>query len=108
VRVPVPTTSLVDLTVELARPTSVEELNAAVRERADTGPLAGILEYSEEPLVSSDIIGYSYSSVFDAGLTTVVDGTQAKIVAWYDNEWGYSSRLVDLAQKVLVPVPEAA
>jgi glyceraldehyde 3-phosphate dehydrogenase (phosphorylating) len=105
VRVPVPTASLVDLTVELQRPTSVEELNAAVRERADTGPLAGILEYSEEPLVSTDIIGSAYSSVFDAGLTTVVDGTQAKIVAWYDNEWGYSSRLVDLAQKVLVPVP---
>jgi glyceraldehyde 3-phosphate dehydrogenase len=107
VRVPVPTASLVDLTVELERATSVEELNATVRERADTGPLAGILEYSEDPLVSTDIIGSAYSSVFDAGLTTVVDGTQAKVLAWYDNEWGYSSRLVDLAQKVLVPVPEA-
>jgi glyceraldehyde 3-phosphate dehydrogenase len=108
VRVPVPTGSLVDLTVELDRATSVEELNAAVRERADTGPLASILEYSEDPLVSADVIGASHSSIFDAGLTTVVDGTQAKIIAWYDNEWGYSSRLVDLAQKVLVPVPEAA
>jgi glyceraldehyde 3-phosphate dehydrogenase len=107
VRVPVPTASLVDLTVELDRATSVEELNAAVRGRADSGPLAGILEYSEEPLVSTDIIGSSYSSVFDAGLTTVVDGTQAKVLAWYDNEWGYSSRLVDLAQRVLVPVAEA-
>jgi glyceraldehyde 3-phosphate dehydrogenase len=106
VRVPVPTASLVDLTVELERPTSVEELNAAVRERADTGPLAGILEYSEDPLVSTDIIGSAYSSVFDSGLTTVVDGTQAKIIAWYDNEWGYSSRLVDLAQKVYAGVPE--
>jgi glyceraldehyde 3-phosphate dehydrogenase len=106
VRVPVPTASLVDLTVELERPTSVEELNAAVRERADTGPLAGILEYSEDPLVSTDIIGSAYSSVFDSGLTTVVDGTQVKIIAWYDNEWGYSSRLVDLAQKVYAGVPE--
>ena len=106
VRVPVPTASLVDLTVELERPTSVEELNAAVRERADTGGLTGILEYSEDPLVSTDIIGSAYSSVFDAGLTIVVDGTQAKVIAWYDNEWGYSSRLVDLAQKVYVGVPE--
>jgi glyceraldehyde 3-phosphate dehydrogenase len=106
VRVPVPTASLVDLRVELERPTSVEELNGAIRDRANTGPLAGILEYSEEPLVSSDIIGAAHSSIFDAGLTTVVDGTQAKVVAWYDNEWGYSSRLVDLAQKVLVPVPQ--
>jgi glyceraldehyde 3-phosphate dehydrogenase (phosphorylating) len=106
VRVPVPTASLVDLTVELERPTTVEELNAAVRERADTGPLAGILEYSEDPLVSTDIIGSSYSSVFDSGLTTVVNGTQAKVIAWYDNEWGYSSRLVDLAQRVYAGVPE--
>jgi glyceraldehyde 3-phosphate dehydrogenase len=107
VRVPVPTASLVDLTVELDRATSVEELNAAVRERADTGPLVGILEYSEEPLVSTDIIGASPSSIFDAGLTLVVDGTQAKVVAWYDNEWGSSSRLVDLAQRVLLSVPQA-
>jgi glyceraldehyde 3-phosphate dehydrogenase len=104
VRVPVPTGSLVDLALEVERPTSVEELNALVRGRADAGELAGILAYSEEPLVSSDIVKSPYSSIFDAGLTAVVDGTQVKVVAWYDNEWGYSNRLVELAQRVLVPV----
>ena len=73
-------------------------------ERADTGELEGILAYSEEPLVSSDIVKSPYSAIFDAGLTSVVDGTQVKVVAWYDNEWGYSNRLVELAQRVLVPV----
>jgi glyceraldehyde 3-phosphate dehydrogenase len=107
VRVPTPTVSLVDLTVEVANATSVEEVNAAVRERADIGPLAGILSYREDPLVSTDLVGSAYSSIFDAGLTTVVDGTQVKVVSWYDNEWGYSSRLVELAQRVLVPVPAA-
>jgi len=105
VRVPVPTGSLVDLTVEVERPTSIEEVNAIFSERADAGALEGILSYSEEPLVSSDIIKSPYSSIFDAGLTAVIDGTQLKVVAWYDNEWGYSNRLVDLAQRVLVPVP---
>jgi glyceraldehyde 3-phosphate dehydrogenase len=103
-RVPVATGSLVDLTVEVERPTTAEEVNAAFAARADHGDLEGILGYSEEPLVSSDVIGSSYSSVFDAGLTSVVDGTQVKVVAWYDNEWGYSTRLVELAQRVLVPV----
>ena len=105
VRVPVPTGSLVDLTVEVERPTTVEEVNGLFASRADTGELAGILRYSEEPLVSSDIIKSPYSSIFDAPLTTVVDGTQLKVVAWYDNEWGYSNRLVELAQRVLAPVP---
>jgi glyceraldehyde 3-phosphate dehydrogenase len=105
VRVPVPTGSLVDLTVEAARPTDVEEVNGLFRARADVGPLAGILRYSEDPLVSSDIVKSPYSSIFDAPLTTVVDGTQVKVVAWYDNEWGYSNRLVELATRVLVPVP---
>jgi glyceraldehyde 3-phosphate dehydrogenase len=104
VRVPVPTGSLVDLTVEAEHPTTVEEINEIFRERADVGPLEGILRYSEEPLVSSDIIKSRYSSIFDAPLTTVVDGTQVKVVAWYDNEWGYSNRLVELASRVLVPV----
>ncbi len=108
VRVPVPTGSLVDLAVEVERPTTVEEVNAAFAERADTGDLEGILAYSEEPLVSSDIVGSPYSSVFDAGLTSVVDGTQVKAVAWYDNEWGYATRLVDLAERVLAPVPAGA
>ena len=65
--------------------------------------LEGILRYSEEPIVSSDIVRSTYSSIFDAPLTTVVDSTQVKVVAWYDNEWGYSNRLVELAQRVLVP-----
>jgi glyceraldehyde 3-phosphate dehydrogenase len=104
VRVPVPTGSLVDLTIEVARPTTVEEVNGIVASRADRGELAGILRYSEEPLVSSDIVKSPYSSIFDAGLTTVIDGTQVKVIAWYDNEWGYSNRLVDLVQRVVVPV----
>ena len=105
VRVPVPTGSLVDLTVELERATSADAVNALVLTRADRGELGGILRYSEEPLVSSDIVRSPYSSIFDAPLTTVVDGTQLKVVAWYDNEWGYSNRLVELAQRVLAPVP---
>jgi glyceraldehyde 3-phosphate dehydrogenase len=103
VRVPVPTGSLVDLTVETARATTVEEVNELFRSRADTGPLEGILRYSEDPLVSSDIVKSPYSSILDAPLTTVVDGTQVKVVAWYDNEWGYSNRLVELATRVLEP-----
>ena len=108
VRVPVPTGSLVDLTVEVERPTSVAEVNELFASRADAGALEGILAYSEEPLVSSDIVKSPYSSIFDAGLTAVVDETQVKVVAWYDNEWGYSNRLVDLAQRVLVPVAVAS
>ena len=103
VRVPVPTGSLVDLTIEAERPTAAEEVNALFAERSDVGALEGILRYSEEPLVSSDIVRSSYSSIFDAPLTTVVDGTQVKVVAWYDNAWGYSNGLVELAQRVLVP-----
>ena len=105
VRVPTPTVSMVDLTIEAEHATTVEDVNAAVRDRADRGSLARILAYSEDALVSTDLVGSPYSSIFDAGLTTVVDGTQVKVVAWYDNEWGYSSRLVELAQRVLVPVP---
>jgi glyceraldehyde 3-phosphate dehydrogenase len=108
VRVPVPTGSLVDLTVEVERRTSVDEVNALFAARADRGELAGILQYSEEPLVSSDIVKSPYSSIFDAPLTTVVDETQVKVVAWYDNEWGYSNRLVELAQLVTVGVPAHA
>jgi glyceraldehyde 3-phosphate dehydrogenase len=104
VRVPVPTGSLVDLTVEVERTTSTDEVNQLVAEHADSGQLEGILAYSEEPLVSSDIIKSPYSSIFDAGLTSVIGGTQVKVVAWYDNEWGYSNRLGELAQRVLVPV----
>jgi glyceraldehyde 3-phosphate dehydrogenase len=98
VRVPIPTGSIVDLTVEAARETSVDEVNALFRERASE-----ILAYSEAPIVSSDIVKSSYSAVFDAPLTAVIDGTQVKVIAWYDNEWGYSTRLVELAQQILVP-----
>src|SRR6476620_10330523 len=100
VRVPVPTGSLVDLTIEAQEAASAEELNAIFRDRSATGALEGILEYSEEPLVSSDIVGSPYSAVFDAPLTSVVDSTQVKAVAWYDNEWGYANRLIELASKV--------
>jgi glyceraldehyde 3-phosphate dehydrogenase len=103
-RVPVPTGSLVDLTVEAMRPTTVAEVNAAFLESAGGG-LVDILAYLDEPFVSSDVIGSPYSALFDSGLTSVVDGTQVKVVAWYDNEWGYATRLVELAQRVLVPVP---
>ncbi len=108
VRVPIPTGSLVDLTIEAERETSVAEVNELFRTRADVGRLAGILRYSEEPLVSSDIVKSPYSAIFDAPLTTVVDGTQVKVVAWYDNEWGYSNRLVELAQRVVVPAAVSA
>jgi glyceraldehyde 3-phosphate dehydrogenase (phosphorylating) len=104
VRVPMPTGSLVDLTIETDRETSKEEINAAFERLADRGAMEGVLAYTEDPIVSSDIVKSPYSSTFDASLTAVIDGTQVKVVAWYDNEWGYSSRLVDLAQRVLVPV----
>ena len=108
VRVPTPTGSLVDLTVETDRLTSRDEINNAFEDAADRDALEGILAYTEDPIVSSDIVGSSYSSIFDAGLTSVIDGTQVKVVAWYDNEWGYSTRLVELAQKVMVPVAQEA
>jgi glyceraldehyde 3-phosphate dehydrogenase (phosphorylating) len=108
VRAPIPTGSMVDLTVETARSTSVAEVNALFAGRADSGELESILAYSEEPLVSSDVIKSAYSSIFDAPLTSVVDGTQLKVVAWYDNEWGYANRLVDVAQRVLVEQPAVA
>jgi len=101
VRAPLPTGSVVDLTVETERATSAEEVNAAFEERADTGSLEGILAYTDEPIVSSDIIKSSYSAVFDSELTAVIDDTMIKVVAWYDNEWGYSNRLVDLVQQLL-------
>jgi glyceraldehyde 3-phosphate dehydrogenase len=100
IRAPVPTGSIVDLTFEAERETSVEEVNGALKAAAD-GPLAGILEYTEDPIVSTDIISNPHSSIADAGLTAVLDGTLVKVVAWYDNEWGYSNRVVDVVQKVL-------
>src|SRR5215204_4945990 len=107
VRVPIPTGSLVDLTIEAERATTVEEINGAFAASAASSPLAGILVYSEEPLVSADIVGSPASAIFDAPLTTVIDDTQVKVVGWYDNEWGYAHRLVELAERVLVPAPVA-
>jgi glyceraldehyde 3-phosphate dehydrogenase len=101
VRAPVPTGSVVDLTFEAERETSVEEVNEAFRSKSDTGDLAGILRYTEDPLVSTDIVGDPFSSIVDGGLTAVIDGTMVKVVSWYDNEWGYSNRIVDLVQKLL-------
>jgi glyceraldehyde 3-phosphate dehydrogenase len=102
IRAPVPTGSVVDLTAEVSRETSVDEINDAFRSQADTGALTGILRYTEDPIVSSDIVKSPYSSIFDSELTTVLDGTLVKVIAWYDNEWGYSNRCVELAQRVLV------
>jgi glyceraldehyde 3-phosphate dehydrogenase len=101
IRAPVPTGSVVDLTVECARETSVEEVNAALKAAAESGPLAGIMSYTEDPIVSTDIVASPFSSIVDSLLTSVIDGTMLKVVAWYDNEWGYSNRLVDLVQRVL-------
>src|SRR6195952_5066336 len=101
VRAPIPTGSLVDLTFEADRATSVEEVNELFASKADTGDLAGILQYTTDPIVSSDIVTNPFSSIVDGGLTAVMEGTLVKVVSWYDNEWGYSNRLVDLAQKVL-------
>src|ERR671922_1596271 len=103
IRAPVITGSVVDLTFEAERETSAEELNDAFRSAAD-GALQGILRYTEDPLVSSDIVADPHSSILDGELTQVIDGTLVKLVAWYDNEWGYSNRCVDVLQKVL-PVP---
>ena len=102
VRAPVPTGSVVDLTAQVARETSVEEINEAFKGAADTGALTGILHYTDDPIVSSDIVKSPFSSIFDSLLTSVLEGTMVKLVAWYDNEWGYSNRCVELAQKVLV------
>jgi glyceraldehyde 3-phosphate dehydrogenase len=100
-RVPVVTVSVVDLTAELSRDVTVEEINAAYKAAASSdGWLGRVLDYTEEPLVSTDFIGYPYSSTIDGLSTDVMDGNMAKVIAWYDNEWGYSSRLADLASYV--------
>jgi glyceraldehyde 3-phosphate dehydrogenase len=101
VRAPVPTGSVVDLTVETARATDAEEINAAMKAASESGPLAGLLAYTEDPIVSTDIVRSPYSATLDSLLTSVIDGTMAKVVAWYDNEWGYSNRVVDLVTRVL-------
>jgi glyceraldehyde 3-phosphate dehydrogenase len=100
VRAPVPTGSLVDLVVNVSKETSVEEVNSAFEAAADSGDFEGILAYSDDPIVSSDIVESPYSAIFDSPLT-MVTGKLVKVLAWYDNEWGYSNRVVDLTQKVL-------
>jgi glyceraldehyde 3-phosphate dehydrogenase len=107
VRAPVPTGSVVDLVFDAARKTTADDVNAAVRESA-AGPLAGILDYTEDPIVSTDIIKNPHSSIFDAEQTMVTDGRLVKVFAWYDNEWGYSNRCVEVAAKVLEPALAAA
>ena len=98
-RVPVPTGSATDLTVNLAREASVEEINAVFAKAAAEGQLAPYLQYSTDPLVSSDIVSNPHSAIFDSEFTTVI-GNTVKVLAWYDNEWGYTARLVDLTQLV--------
>jgi glyceraldehyde 3-phosphate dehydrogenase len=100
IRAPVATGSVVDLTFEAERETSVDEVNGALKAAAD-GPLQGIMKYTEDPIVSTDIVQDPHSSIVDGLLTSVIDGTLVKVVSWYDNEWGYSNRLVDVVQKVL-------
>ena len=97
-RVPVADGSIVDLVAELKKNTTVEEINAAMKKAAD-GPMKGVLEYCEDPIVSSDVIDNPHSSIFDSLATTVMDGNFVKILSWYDNEWGYSCRTIDLVKK---------
>ncbi len=105
-RVPTPTVSVVDFTAQLARPTTAEEINAAFREAA-AGPLKGILGVSDEPLVSTDFRGDARSSIIDSASTMVIGGTMVKVIAWYDNEWGYSCRVADLIRYVAERIPAA-
>jgi glyceraldehyde 3-phosphate dehydrogenase len=99
VRVPTPNGSLVDLVFTAGRDTTVEEINGALKAAAD-GPLAGVLQFRTDPVVSSDIVGNSHSSIIDADITSVIGGRQVKVLSWYDNEWGFSNRMLDLARYV--------
>jgi glyceraldehyde 3-phosphate dehydrogenase len=104
-RAPVPDGSVVDLVVNVSKDTSVDEVNELFRAAAQSGPLEGLLAYSDEALVSQDIVGSAYSCTFDSGLT-MVNGRMVKVFGWYDNEWGYSSRLVDLVSKMGASLPK--
>jgi glyceraldehyde 3-phosphate dehydrogenase len=103
IRVPTPNVSVVDLVAELAKDAKVEEVNAALK-RAANGPMKGVLQYSEEPLVSCDLNGNEHSCIVDATLTMVLEGRTAKVIAWYDNEWGYSSRLRDMILYIITRI----
>ncbi len=105
-RAPVPTGSIVDLVVQVAKETSKDDVNELFRSKADTGDLKGILLYTDEPLVSTDIVHSPYSAIFDSDLT-MVNGNLVKVFGWYDNEWGYSCRLVDLVTKIGATMPAA-
>jgi glyceraldehyde 3-phosphate dehydrogenase len=106
-RVPVPTGSIVDFTANLKKAATVEEINAAFKKAAASGPLKGVLRYTEDPIVSSDIVGDPHSSIFDAGLTMSL-GKMVKVLSWYDNEWGYSNRLVQMTLFAGSKVPKKA
>jgi glyceraldehyde 3-phosphate dehydrogenase len=108
VRAPVPTCSVVDLVCEMERETSVEEVNELFSSQCDKGRYEGIIQYTSDPIVSSDVNKSPYSSVFDSQLTMITDKTLLKVVAWYDNEWGYSCRLTELAEKVCASQPALA
>jgi glyceraldehyde 3-phosphate dehydrogenase len=105
-RAPVPTGSIVDLVVQVSQETTKDEVNELFRSKADTGDLEGILQYTDEPIVSTDIVHSSYSSIFDSDLT-MVNGNLVKVFGWYDNEWGYSCRLTDLVVKIGQTLPAA-
>jgi glyceraldehyde 3-phosphate dehydrogenase len=105
-RAPVPTGSVVDLVVQVGGEPTVEEVNELFRSLADKGDFEGILQYTDEPIVSTDIVHSSYSSIFDSGLT-MANGNLVKVFSWYDNEWGYSCRLVDLVEKIGATLPAA-
>jgi glyceraldehyde 3-phosphate dehydrogenase (phosphorylating) len=108
VRAPVPTGSVVDLVCEVSRETTIDEINGIFDRCCDNGRYEGIIRYTDDPIVSSDINKSPYSAVFDSLLTMVTDGTLVKVVAWYDNEWGYSCRLAELTEKVSVAQPAVA
>jgi glyceraldehyde 3-phosphate dehydrogenase len=105
-RAPVPTGSIVDLVVQIGAEPTADEVNELFRSQADVGDLEGILQFTDEPIVSSDIVHSSYSSIFDSGLT-MANGSLVKVFSWYDNEWGYSCRLVDLVEKIGATLPAA-
>jgi glyceraldehyde 3-phosphate dehydrogenase len=104
IRVPTPDVSLVDLVAVVEKPTTIEEINAAVKKAAE-GPMKAVLQYIDEPLVSMDFKGNGYSSIFDSGCTSVIDGTTVKVLSWYDNEWGYSLRVLDLIAYMMKKSP---
>jgi glyceraldehyde 3-phosphate dehydrogenase len=108
VRAPVATGSVVDLVAEMSRDTAVDEINSLFRRECDRGRYEGIIRYTEDPIVSTDVNKSPYSAVFDSLLTMVTDGRLIKVVAWYDNEWGYSCRLAELTEKVSVAQPAVA